>query len=156
MKKAFLAILAVILLPLPGQAQKRHKTTRPRAELRETVAGNPRDTLPAIGLDSLILAGYDKPLRSRRETMFVTNRTGRRLTRLFLSIRYCDTSGRQLHQRIVETGVDIPSGETRMISFPSWDRQLTFVYIHSEQPVRSRATPYDIKVTVTKAEISSR
>lgn len=113
------------------------------------------DTLPSELVDSVMLAGYDKPLRSRRESLFVTNRTMWRLASLKLAITYFDTEGRELHGRVVDVGADVPPGATRQVTFPSWDRQLAFVYIHSEQPRRSRAIPYSVSVKVVGATIAA-
>lgn len=149
-----IAVTAAMILAPVVTGQKRQHTTRPKAE-RAMQAATDCDTLPCAFADSIMLAGYDKPLRSRRESLFVTNRSPWRLTRLKLVITYLDTDERQLHEREVETAADIPSGATRMVTFPSWDRQLAFVYIHSEQPRRSRAIPYSVKVKVAGATIAA-
>lgn len=150
-----IAVTALLSIAATATGQNRQQTTRPKAARTAQEASNRRDTLPPAFADSLMLAGYDKPLRSRRESLFVTNRTSWRLTRLRLVITYLDTDGRQLHEREVEAAADIPAGATRQITFPSWDRQLAFVYIHSEQPLRARAIPYSVKVKVAGATIAA-
>lgn len=102
---------------------------------------------------SVDVNGYDKPLRSRRETFFVTNNEARSLTRMAFTITYFDMNGRQLHEEKHIVNVDIPSGETRQVSFPSWDKQQSFYYRRSAEPkLTEQATPYDVKVAVTGVE----
>lgn len=146
--------IAAVLLFSGADASARKKrvaTTRPRLERLDTSADiiAAVDTIPASDLDSLKLSGYDKPLRSRRESLFVTNMTGLRLTEISLSISYYDMEGRELHHEDVAVGVDIPPGATRQILFPSWDRQLTFVYYRSERS--SKGVLYKVKIAVTGA-----
>ena len=132
-------------------------TTRPRLE-RLAIATDsvkaPVDSVGIAALDSLHLSGYDKPLRSRSESVFVTNGSSRRLTRLTLSIAYYDMTGRELHKVEVEKGVDIPPGATRQVVFASWDRQLTFVYHRSERS--NRGVKYKVKAAVVRAEWSAK
>lgn len=145
-----IALAGLLCAPVIIEAKKR-VTTRPRLERIVSEKVDTADTLAAVALDSIMLSGYDKPLRSRRESVFVTNNTSVRLTRLTLSIDYYDMEGRQLHHADVETGVDIPRGETRQVTFPSWDRQLTFVYHRSEKSRNARAVVYNIKASVVAA-----
>ena len=74
-----------------------------------------------ISLDAdsslLTVAGFDKPLRSRVETMFVTNHTGRQIDGVTFTIDYFDLSGRKLHSRTLTVRTTIPAGETRQVSF---------------------------------------
>ncbi len=140
-RSAFGLLAAVIFLSASHEAEARKKrvtTTRPRLERMTGVTGplSAVDTVAPWALDSILLSGYDKPLRSRRESIFVTNKTDLRLTRLILSIDYYDMDGRELHHEDVEVGVDIPAGATRQILFTSWDRQLTFVYYRSERSTK--------------------
>lgn len=127
-------------MTMAGADQKRVKTTRPHLEripeTRDSALIAPVDTLDASLLDSIALTGYDKPLRSRRESLFVTNATDVRITGLTLSIDYYDMKGAELHHREVVVPADIPPGATRQITFPSWDHQLTFVYYRSERSAK--------------------
>lgn len=102
------------------------------------------DTLHGPITDSIYLAGYDKPLRSTRESLFVTNRSDRDIDGLVIETEYRDMAGRQLHKRTVTISCDIPAGETRRVDFRSWDRQQSFYYRLSPKPKRSQATPYDV------------
>ena len=91
-------------------------------------------------------SGYEKTLRSNRETMFVTNQTRRPIGALFFTITYFDTSGRLLHRASHRPHIAIPAGETRRLDLPSWDKQFTFFYIDSPRP-RVAAIPYSVKIT---------
>lgn len=107
------------------------------------------DTLAAPDASAVSVNGYDKPLRSRRETFFTTNNTDRNLARIAFTIRYFDARQRQLHQTKHNIPADIPAGETRQISVPSWDHQFNFYYIRSTIPQRAQqATPYDVRISI--------
>ncbi|MCI9285566.1 MAG: hypothetical protein HFJ91_07195 [Muribaculaceae bacterium] len=114
------------------------------------------DQLPPQSPDSILLppdtlielSGYDKPLRSRRETMLVTNRLGSHVTSLTVTITYLDLQGRQLHEATVDIPADIPPGATRMVSFPSWDRQLSYYYHLGQHPRTPNVTPYTVTCVV--------
>lgn len=147
-----LVFLAVAATKVEAKGQRRQKTTRPRLERIATTPEAMSDSATRALLDSISFAGYDKPLRSTRETMFVTNSSARRLTRLWFTIKYSDMSNRELHSADIELGVDIPPGATRQISFPSWDKQLAFVFHRSARSSRSRGTPYTIALTLRRAE----
>ena len=56
----------------------------------------PFDTVAAEGL--VRFSGYEKTLRSNRETMFVTNLSEREIGGVWFGISYLPTSGRLLHK----------------------------------------------------------
>lgn len=115
------------------------------------------DTIVSPALHDVDINGYDKPLRSRRETFFATNNTQDRILSVAFTIKYYDMSGRQLHQQSRNVKADIPSKETRQISFKSWDAQQSFYYRHSTVPTRTdKATPYDISISVDTIFISPK
>ncbi|MBD5347193.1 MAG: hypothetical protein HDR92_08725 [Bacteroides sp.] len=155
MKGALVVMFALALMNvLPGQAhaRKRVSTTRPRLERLYTAVEDSAAqlSLPSTLLDSIKLRGYDKPLRSRRESMFVTNATDVSISHIRLKLSYYDMDGRQLHGVEVDIDTDIPAGTTRHISFPSWDTQLTFVYHRSQRS--GHGVPYRIKAAVVEAK----
>lgn len=102
------------------------------------------DTIISPSSETIKLSGYDKPLNATKETLFITNNTEHHLLSISINCSYLDTNGRQLHQRDVVIPCDIPPGETRIVSFPSWDKQKSFYYIRSRKPKRGIATPYNI------------
>lgn len=107
------------------------------------------DTLAAPAPDTIAVAGFEKTLRSSRETMYVTNHSTLPIMGIALEITYSDTDGRMLHKALHNVDADIPSGETRMISVPSFDRQAVFYYYLSPRPVRSpSATPFKAAVRI--------
>lgn len=115
------------------------------------------DTLASPAPHTVDINGYDKPLRSRRETFFVTNNSARDVTGLAVNINYYDSSRRQLHSRRARINVSIPAGETRQASLRSWDEQQSFYYVHSAVPSRvSQATPFEVTITVDTLFVQSR
>lgn len=141
-----LGILLLFLLPLVVQARKvQSRVVKP--------------VLPALHADSICeikdstlllqritLRGYEKTRDATQESLFATNNAAKTLTLLCLAIEYRDEKGRQLHRREVRIPCEIPTGETRLLNFPSWDKQHTFYYRHSPAPKRAQASPYDVKI----------
>ncbi len=95
------------------------------------------------------IKGYDKPLRSRRETFFATNTGEGTVGRLAFTISYFDTDGRLMHRASHNVDAPIPAGETRQIGLRSWDTQQAFYYERSAVPARTeQATPYRVSIAV--------
>ena len=91
-------ILCVLMLASAafGQRTTRHK-------LRPATAASAADaSADMVQLDTIVapeprmlgVNGYDKPLRSRRETFFVTNNSDAELASIAFTITYYDTSRR--------------------------------------------------------------
>ena len=99
--------------------------------------------------DSVIVSGFEKPLRSMRESMFVSNATSRDINSIDLTIDYLDMKGRGLHQATHSVDIEIPAGETRRIEVRAFDRSSLFYYHLSPVPPRAKhATPFNVKVTI--------
>lgn len=153
MKCIVLAIVvAACVLPLTARRTNTQPSRRlqVRPEMADGVAHSRHLAAPKGEFE---VTGYDKPLRSRHETMLVTNCGSLDADSLYLSIDYTDLQGRQLHRRALWVAGDVPPGETRQISFPSWDVQCSYVYRHSPQPRRLH-TPYDVTVSVDSISVS--
>lgn len=148
-----LLILVIVTSAILTAAGSPDRTTRRGLKaVRTTAAASTArcDTVtPSPGM--IDVSGYDKPLRSSRETLFVTNRSARTLTAVELCIIYLDAKGRQLHERTIWLPADIPAGETRRISFRSWDVQRTFYYRLTGRPRRSDGTVYDVSIRPIRA-----
>ncbi len=151
-----LPFVAIVLLSMPVMGRRTNtqpsRSLKPRAEYE--VVHSPTNAWMHCAAEpgDFDIAGYDKPLKSRRETMLVTNRTDRDVDSLYLTIDYRDLKGRQLHHRSLWTPGDIPAGETRMIEVRAWDVQGSYVYRHSATP-RSLHTPYDVTVTIDSVAV---
>ncbi len=152
-----LPLLIALLLSLTAAAATR-KTTRPRlkATTPERVDESTALPLDTITVDSTLLvhSGYDKPLRSTVETMFITNRLdSATVTAVELSLIYRDMQGRQLHERRQWVAVTIPPGATRLVTLRSWDRQQSFYYYRSRAPRYATATPYTVESATLRAVV---
>ena len=92
---------------------------------------------------------YQKTVRSRVESMMLTNLTKTdTIKSLTVDLNYTSTDGQQLNRREVTVTVTVPPGETRHVSFTSWDRQQLFYY-HATPPSRrtDRTRPFHIAIT---------
>ena len=158
----FLFMLILAGLENPAFA-RREKTTISKLKLRadpmniksgeeiSTIDYLHEDTLKATEQDLdrfLSLAGYDKPLTASRETIHATNHmSDSTISSLSMLIIYLDYLNRELHRRQVDLNIDLPAGQTQLISFPTWDLQRSFYYRKSTRPRRS-AAPYDIRINL--------
>ncbi len=138
----------LIALALSAAAQRTTRRGLHVAGTPEAESGIKADTLHTPQPDSIKISGYDKPLRSSHETMFVTNTTGRHITGLRIQLDYYDTAGNILHSRQCDVAADIPPGTTRQIAIRSWDRQNSFFYRLSARPRKADATPYDVRCSI--------
>lgn len=94
------------------------------------------------------LSGYEKALKSSRESLLVSNCGRLGVRHVVIELTYLDLSGRMLHRRVVGVDVRLPGGETRQVTFPSWDRQKTMYYELTGKNRRSDGTPYRVRATV--------
>jgi hypothetical protein len=151
--------VVVTALAVLGSAAK-VRTTRSKlrcaddeaAPVSETVVAA-ADTLRGVEAARLItVSGYEKPLRSRHETMLVTNNDSvATVSMVSLDITYYDMQGRTLHRRTASTAVDLPPRTTRLVDLKSWDVNTLFYY-HLNVPTRTstQATPYRVSVLPTE------
>lgn len=115
------------------------------------------DTVAAPSTDIIEVKGYDKPLRSRRETFFATNTGSDTIRRIAFTISYYDLDKKLLHRASHNVRADIPSGESRLVGVRSWDVQQSFYYHGSTVSHRSnKATPYDVTITVDTVFTATR
>ena len=135
------------------------KTTRRklRPELQTEITAE-KDSVTIINNlpdTAVVLTGYDKPLYSSRETVFVINKSGSYFDELNITITYYDLQNRQLNTRDVCIKKHIPAGETLQVHFKSWDLQNSFYYAKSRNP-RTQATPYTVKCEVRNIVIYNK
>lgn len=135
-----------VLLAAEVMAQKR-STMRGKVTSRtpvETEVQLPADTFLIPDSGAVMLYGYDKPLRSRRESVFVTNNSGRDINAISITTLYLDSKGRQFHKISRRIPTDIPAGETRRVEYTSWDTQQSFYYVGSKRS-RTSGIPYNVR-----------
>lgn len=106
------------------------------------------DTLWQPSRDSIQVSGYDKPLRTSRETFLLTNATSRTLLGVAITVSYLDMQGRPLHERTDTLSTSIPSGDTRMLHIYTWDSQHSYYYHRGKKPHTANVTPYDVRFHV--------
>lgn len=142
-------IISAILLIGSFNAATAQRTTRKGLKATtESLSQTAPDTLRHDLNRMIKIAGYDKPLRSAHETMFVSNLTDSTISWIQLKLEYHDSHGRMLHSRTIGIDCDIPPEATRQISVRSWDIQHSFYYRRSAKPRHSSATQYDVTCTV--------
>lgn len=151
MKWMSVLIVALSLLVASPCSAKKSRTTRnvkPAATTELPVGPQPGYLIPEGEVASL--TGYDKPLRSSRESLFVVSSFPDTIVGLIINLTYFDMGGHRLHSRDVEIETKVPPGESQRIEFPSWDTQKSFYYKLSA-PLRStNGTPYDVKAEIVR------
>ena len=156
MTRATIAISACLLLTVAALAEpRRQSTSRGRLKAVPTATISTSETTVAPDtlhseIQSIEIAGYDKPATASKETFFVINGTDSTITELTVTFTYTDMQGRQLHQATHTIACSIPPRGTRMLSVPSWDRQRSFHYRLSTPP-RKQSTPYDVTHRIESA-----
>lgn len=151
--KEFLSLCLVAAVVIGAGAQRTLRGKLRAAEHMDSPADTVRTSLDTVivapGGHLLDINGYDKPLRSRRETFFATNNSDRAVAAIAFTITYLDGSNRQLHAASHHSATSIPARETRQLSLRSWDVQNAFYYRRSTVPQRAdQATPYDVRISV--------
>jgi len=151
--KTLLILLSSTLLA--SFALSSQRTTRSRLKPSAghvTVAATAYDTIATAGdTTAFSFSGYEKLLRSTKESLFVTSHCDSTVDRLLLEIVYLDMKRRMLHSRTAVVDIELPSGETRKVDIPSWDAQKAFYYYRSPKPKRGHATPYKVSVRLAAA-----
>lgn len=142
-----LILYIILLLACCGAAMAQKTALR---KLRPIPAEAPRaapDSVVGLSADSLVtFSGYEKTLRASRETLFITSHADRPICRISFTISYFDNIGRMLHSRRQDMSVDVPSGETRRIDFPTWDTQRTTYFSGGPRP-RNGGIPYTVSIS---------
>ena len=153
MKRLFILLLS--LLPMLGaSADNTLRGGRLRPAPKVLTGGTTEytataaDTLREPAREAVELSGYDKPLRSSRETFLLTNHTGRPIDRMAVTISYYDINGRQLHERCDTLPVSVPSEATRLVRLATWDTQRSYYYHLGQRPRTSNVTPYTIRARI--------
>lgn len=121
-----------------------------KAESRDEEMDSVRFTLTdtvvnGINVHNIIFTGYDKTQRSARESLYITNRTDRHITRITFEIAYYNSKGIEMHRRTVSVPVDLPAGTSRKVDFPSWDPQHSY-YFHKSKPAKKPGNTYDVAI----------
>ncbi len=144
-------VLFALALAASAERTSRGRLRPAPAAVSDTVGAGDVSGLRTVCSDSVSVSvkGYDKPLRSRRETFFIVNAdTALTVERACLTITYFDMDGRMLHRRSENLDCEVPALETRRVAIPSWDTQRTFFFHLSDPPARAVGTPYQVTITV--------
>ena len=144
-----LLVLMVILL-CASTLDARTRTTRknlrstevPVAVMESTDNLLP-DSLLQVDPNAVTLKGFSKRASESKESFFITNNTGHRMSAVRLLLCYTTMQGEMLTQRTVNVPVNLKSGETKLVSIKSFDVQRLFYYYAGPQP-RKSATPFQV------------
>ncbi len=136
-------LIGMLLLNIGASNPPTRTTRRDKLELRTDTVNDGLDILDManateVDVDSLKITAYDKPLRSLRETFFVTNLYSTTITSLIIEFIYTGDDGLMLHSRTANIRCDIPAGETRQLYTTAWDRQYTYYYYNTRITPKSK------------------
>ena len=110
------------------------------------------DSLAAVDPAAVSIKGFSKRASESKESFFITNNTGDRMSAVRLLLRYTTMSGELLTQRAVTVPVQLQPGETKLVSIKSFDVQRLFYYYAGPQP-RKQATPFQVAYRLTGYDI---
>ncbi len=110
------------------------------------------DSLAQLDPNAVTLKGFSKRASESKESFFITNNTGHRMSAVKLLLRYTAMSGEMLTQRTVNVPVNLKPGETKLVSIKSFDVQRLFYYYAGPQP-RKQATPFKVAYRLTGYDI---
>ena len=110
------------------------------------------DSLVGIDPNAVTLKGYSKRASDSKESFFITNNTGHRMSAVRLMLRYSTMQGELLTQRTVTIPVRLKPGETKLVEVKSFDVQRLFYYYAGPQP-RKQATPFQVAYRLTGYDI---
>ena len=110
------------------------------------------DSLAQLDPNAVTLKGFSKRASESKESFFITNNTGHRMSAVRLLLRYTAMSGEMLTQRTVNVPVNLKPGETKLVSIKSFDVQRLFYYYAGPQP-RKQATPFKVAYRLTGYDI---
>jgi len=105
-----------------------------------------------IDPNAVSLKGYSKRASDNKESFFVTNNTGHRMSAVRLLLRYSTMNGEMLTQRTVTVPVELKPGETKLVSIKSFDVQRLFYFYAGPKP-RKQATPFKVAFRLTGYDI---
>lgn len=159
-----LPLLAAAFLASPAQSTRR-KGVKPQKKLPQTelIAQIVYDTISSPQeIETMVrLSDFKKAIASRVETIMISNASETdTVVAVEVDIDYRTPDGKQLNRRTVTFRSEIPPGETRHASVPSWDRQQLFYHV-STPPVRKtqRTSPFTVTITplrlLTKSPLSN-
>lgn len=142
-----LIVCAVIITSVSVIGQKTTRRVKSKPLTVETAAHQDTILADQISDNAITFSGFEKTLRATRESVFVTNSLNDTVSSLKFDIEYSDVEGNQLHRLTRSVNQIIPPGETRQLSFRTWDSQHAFYYEMSP-PGRGalRATPFRVKI----------
>ena len=110
------------------------------------------DSLVDIDPNAVTLKGYNKRASDSKESFFITNNSGHRMSAVRLMLRYSTMQGELLTQRTVTVPVSLKPGETKLVEVKSFDVQRLFYYYAGPQP-RKQATPFQVAYRLTGYDI---
>ena len=110
------------------------------------------DSLVDIDPNAVTLKGYSKRASDSKESFFITNNTGHRMSAVRRMLRYSTMQGELLTQRTVTVPVSLKPGETKLVEVKSFDVQRLFYYYAGPQP-RKQATPFQVAYRLTGYDI---
>ncbi len=101
------------------------------------------DSLPQLDPNAVTLKGFSKRASDAKESFFITNNTGQRMSAVRLLLRYTTVNGELLTQRTVNVPVSLKPGETKLVEVKSFDVQRLFYFFAGPKP-RKQATPFKV------------
>lgn len=150
-----LMIAAMMAASLAATARTRTTQTQlrdTRTPLERMATTAQADSAAGVSQTDVALRGYSKRASDAKESFFITNNTGHRISAVRLLLRYTTLQGDMLHERAVTVPVSLGSGQSQLVSIATFDVQRLFYYYAGPKP-RKQATPFRVSYRLTGYDI---
>lgn len=149
--RRYTAILLILTAIVPALARKTRgdRTVTPATAVADLDARH--DTISGERCRGAItVSGFDKPLHSWHESMFVTNNLdSAAIEKAIVTIDYHNAADSvKIHSRRVTVDRHIPPHATQNVTFGSWDRQQSFRYQHTTSGDKRRGRAFYVRLHV--------
>lgn len=152
MRTLFFTILVCLSACLLCHADEKYKGERKSLQFKQEL--EQLATLDTEEIKDLIsIARYNKTIKDKDETFYVTNNTDFRLSRLILQFSYYTLKDEMLTEKEYVLECDIPSKATRQLAVKSFDVHHNHYYHKSRRPKRD-AIPYKVVYTLKRVDIA--
>ena len=152
MKALFYSILVSLLACHLCHADEKYTGERKSLQFKQEL--EQLATLDAEEVKDLIsIAGYNKTIKDKDETFYVTNNTDFHLSRLVLQFSYYTLKDEMLTEKEYVVECDIPAKATRQLAVKSFDVHHNHYYHKSRRPTRD-AIPYKVVYTLKRVDVA--
>lgn len=143
-----------------GQSTRRKNLRAHHETAQKHTSTNDVDTITDVDSIAAIakLYSFQKTVASRVESIMISNLSDSdTIIAVEVDLNYRNTAGEQLNRRTATFTAEVPPGETRHATVPSWDRQQLFYFVETP-PARptQRTAPFTVTMSPKRLLIKGK